>query len=148
VQAGVVHTSGTVTGFRAGSVVVDLNTGDTFTFDRDVTLAEAGVPEQEFSSNNWDAFLVYKKGSPPGNNPWSVSLGGGVYHDSQASSTKFSGFVTASVGLFKGLGIDASYWYVGGAKPTAARQELEDLLEDAISENMSRFTVGIGFTFN
>jgi hypothetical protein len=148
VQAGVVHTSGTLTGFRAGSVVVDLNTLDTFTFDRDVTLAEAGIPEQEFSSNNWDAFLVYKKGSPPGNNPWSVSLGGGVYHDSQASSTKFSGFATASIGLFKGLGIDASYWYVGGARPTAARQELEDLLEDAIAENMSRFTVGIGYTFN
>ena len=148
VQAGVVHTSGTVTGFRAGSVVVDLTTLDTFTFPRDVTLAEAGVAEQEFSSNNWDAFLVYKKGGRAGSNPWSVSLGGGVYHDSQASTSKFSGFATASVAVFKGIGIDASYWYVGGAKPTAARQELETLLEDAISENMSRFTIGIGLTFN
>src|SRR4029453_16713453 len=51
VQAGVVHTSGTLTGFRAGSLVIDLNTGDAFEFDRDVTLAEAGTPEQESSTN-------------------------------------------------------------------------------------------------
>jgi hypothetical protein len=149
VQAGLVHTSATLTGFKAGSVVLDLNSDDPpFTFPEDITLAEAGIPEQTVSSNNWDAFLVYKKGSAPGTRPWSLALGGGVYHDSLASSTKFSGFATASVGIFKGLGIDASYWYVGGASPTPARQELEDLLEDAISENMSRFTIGIGYTFN
>jgi hypothetical protein len=148
IQAGIVHTSATLTGFRAGSVVIDLLSDDPpFVFPNDVTLAEAGIPEQTVSTNNWDAFLVYKKGGGSGN-PWSLSLGGGVYHDSQASTTKFSGFATASVGIFKGLGIDASYWYVGGAQPTPARQELEDLLEDAISENMSRFTIGIGFTFS
>ena len=148
VQAGIVRTTTKLTGLRAGSELLDLETGDVTTFTQDVNLAAVGAPQEQFSNNNWDAFLVYKKGSGQGRTPWSISLGGGVYHDSQASSTKFSGFATASVGIFKGLGIDASYWYVGGASPTTARRELETLLEDAIAENMSRFTVGIGYTFN
>ena len=146
VQVGLVRTKAKLTGFRAGAVLIDLNTGDLFEFPTDTA-----IPDQdqvEFSSNNWDAFLVYKKGSAPGSTPWGVSLGGGVYHDRAASSTKFSGFVTASVGIFKGLGIDASYWYVGGSSPTPARQELEELFEEAIAENMSRFTIGIGYTFS
>jgi hypothetical protein len=144
VQVGLVHTSAQLTGFRAGAEVLDLATGDIGTIPNDTAV----TGQEKFTSNNWDAFLVYKKGSAPGSTPWSLSLGGGIYHDSLASSTKFSGFATASVGIFKGLGIDASYWYVAGASPTTARQELEDLLEDAIAENMSRFTIGIGYTFN
>jgi hypothetical protein len=144
VQVGLVHTSATLTGFRAGSVVVDLDTLDAVEFTEDVTLDD----QETQSTNNWDAFLVYKKsGAAGGSNQWGLSLGAGVFHDTQASSSKFSGFATASVELFKGLGIDASYWYVGGSKPSAAQQELEDLLENAIADNMSRFTIGIGYTF-
>jgi hypothetical protein len=51
------------------------------------------------------------------------------------------------VGLFRGLGIDASAWYVAGSKPTAARQELEQFFE-RIEDNLSRFTIGVGYTFN
>jgi hypothetical protein len=149
VQAGIVHTSATLTGFRAGSVLVDLISEETITFPRDITLSEAGVQEQTFTTNNWDAFLVYKHGGPAGSRtPWSVSLGGGVYRDTEAGETKPSAFATASVGIFRGLGIDASFWYVGGSKPTAARQELGDLLENAVSDNLSRFTIGVGYTFN
>jgi hypothetical protein len=144
IQVGLVRTSTKITGLRAGAVLIDLNTGELIEFTEDAPI----TGQETFSNNNWDAFLVYKKGSAPGSTPWGVSLGGGVYHDSAASSTKFSGFVTASVGIFKGLGIDASYWYVGGSSPTPARQELEELFEDAIAENMSRFTIGIGYTFN
>lgn len=149
VQVGLVRTSATLTGFRAGSVVIDLETGEAVQFPTDVRLSDLGLPEEEFSSDNWDAFLVYKKGGGSGSrNPWGVSLGAGVYHDSQASTSKFSGFATASVGLFRGLGIDASIWYVGGSKPTAARRELDEFFEDAIADNLSRFTIGLGYTFN
>lgn len=144
IQVGLVRTSTKITGLRAGAILIDLNTDEVIEFTEDAPI----TGQETFSNNNWDAFLVYKKGSAPGSTPWGISLGGGVYHDSAASSTKFSGFVTASVGIFKGLGIDASYWYVGGSSPTPARQELEELFEEAIAENMSRFTIGIGYTFN
>lgn len=147
VQVGLVHTSAKLTGFRAGSVVVDLDTFDTVTFDRDITLSELNLTEETNTTNNWDAFLVYKKSGPAGSNPWGVSLGAGVYHDTEASSSKFSGFATASVGIFKGFGIDASYWYVGAAKPTSAQRDLADLLDNAVSDNLSRFTIGVGYTF-
>lgn len=139
----------TLTGFRAGSVVVDLNSGQSFTFNRDVTLGEAGLSETTESTNNWDAFLVYKHGGASGSStPWSLSLGAGMYRDTEAATSKFSGFATASVGIFRGLGIDASYWYVGGSKQTAARQELAGLLDAAVADNLSRFTIGVGYTFN
>jgi hypothetical protein len=148
VQVGLVRTSATVTGLRAGSEFLFLETGDLVTITDDVTLGELDVAEEKQTANNWDAFLVYKKGSAPGSRyPFGVSVGAGVYRDSQAGSSKFSGFATASVALFKGLGLDASYWHVGGSKPSPARQELATFLEGAVSDSLSRFTIGIGYSF-
>lgn len=100
------------------------------------------------STTNWDAFLIYKRGSEPGSKyPWGFSSGAGLYHDKQSSSTNFSGFLTGSVQLYKGLGIDASFWYVGGSEPGAAQQQFADLLGGAVETNLSRFTIGIGYSF-
>jgi hypothetical protein len=143
VQVGLVHTSSTLTGFRAGSVVVNLDTGDVATFDEDVAIDD----QEAQTTNNWDAFLVYKT-SGGLDTRWGLSLGAGIFRDVEAESSKFSGFATASVEIFKGLGIDASYWYVGGSSPSVARQGVEDLLENTnIADDMSRFTIGIGYTF-
>jgi len=104
IQVGLVRTSVTLTGFRAGSEVVDLDTGDVIVFDRDVTLSEAGLAEEKFTTTNWDAFLVYKKTAPSGSNrPWGLSVGAGMYRDTEAQSSVFSGFVTGSVGIWRGL---------------------------------------------
>lgn len=149
VQAGIVRTSATLTALRAGSTFVFLDTNEQITLPRDFTVGELGVQEEKRTSNNWDAFLVYKYGTATADRlPWTLSLGGGVYRDTQARSSAFSGFATASVGIFKGLGIDASFWYVGKSKPTATRQELGNMLETTLSDNLSRFTIGVGYSFN
>ena len=53
-----------------------------------------------------------------------------------------SGFVTASVGVFRGLGIDASYWYVGKTKASRGSEAF------VTSDAASRFTIGLGYTFS
>ena len=147
VQVGLVNTRSRLTGLKAGAERLRFDQFGDLVFETlrsDITLDGETV-----STNNMDAFLVYKRGGSTGSRgSWGLSFGGGIYRDSDAGTTKPSAFATASVGLFRGLGIDASYWYVGGAKPTVAQQDLADLLEDAVSDNMSRFTIGIGYTFN
>jgi hypothetical protein len=149
VQAGVVKTTSTLKGFRQGSVVFDLITLQPIVvFQRDATLAEANIPEEDVSTTSWDAFLVYKKGSESETkNPWGLSVGAGMFRDNEAKSTAFSGFITGSVQLYKGLGIDASFWYVGGKKQTITQEALADDLDTALPSNLSRFTIGIGYSF-
>jgi hypothetical protein len=147
VQAGLVRTKFRQRGLRAGTTEVF--------FDENGDLQTETRTEDEFfdsdpeTFNNWDAFLVYKKGSSTGRSTsWGFSLGSGIYRDNEVKSTNFTGFVTATVGLYKGLGLDASFWYVGAQKKTAARQEFESLLEKTVKPDMSRFTAGVSYTFS
>jgi hypothetical protein len=148
-QVGLVRTKAKNIGFRAGSQLEFLDTGEAFQFTRDVTFAEVGIPETTVSTNNLDAFLVYKRGASADSSlRWSLSAGAGIFRYTQAKKTAFSGFATASVPIFKGLGIDASFWYVGSTKKTATQAEFAAALEDALADNLSRFTIGVGYTFN
>jgi len=105
----------------------------------------AGV---EDTANDYDGYLVYKTGGISASDThWSFSLGGGFYHYDIVSKTVPSFFATATVGLFKGLGVDASYWYVAKTK----RSELQDALSDIgvdLDQNLSRFMVGVSYTFS
>lgn len=152
VQFGLVRTSATLKGLRAGSSFFFLDEpagpDNPVILDRDFAVSEFGVAEEKRTAKAWDAFLVYKYGGRSDVRvPWAVSLGAGVYRDTETSSSAFSGFATASLQLFRGLGIDASYWYVGSSKPTEARQELGDILETTLSDNLSRFTIGVGYSW-
>ena len=143
-QVGLVRTSTALKSLRAGSAIATLSTGRIITLTED--FPATGDNAEETSVSNWDAFAVYKTGGHEGAR-WSLSLGAGGYRDTDTDTTTFSGFVTGSVNVYKGLGIDASYWYVGGKKRTAAQRNLADALDSAIADNLSRFTVGVGYTF-
>ena len=56
-------------------------------------------------------------------------------------------FATATVGLYKGLGVDASYWYVGKTKRSDLQQALHDSGLD-LDQNLSRWMVGVSYTFS
>ncbi len=96
----------------------------------------------DFSFTDVDAFLVYKTGSsrfsPKTSVPWTISLGAGIYHYKDAN-TVFSGYVTGNVSVFKGLGLDVSYWYIGNS--SVAR-------DVGAADSMSRFLIGVGYTFS
>ena len=98
-------------------------------------------------ANDYDGYLVYKTGGEGGGNTnWSFSLGGGFYHYDIVKKTVPSAFATVTLGLFKGLGVDASYWYVGKTK----RTELQDVLDDIgleLDQNLSRWMLGVSYTF-
>ena len=148
VQVGLVQTRWKQTGLRANTrrIRFDSRLGD---FVEEFLPADVAIDRDTESFNSWDAFLVYKHASSAVIRlPWSVSLGSGAFRDGETKTTAFSGFATASVQVYKGLGIDASAWYVGGKKPSPGRAQFADLLGNAVSDNLSRFTIGIGYTFN
>lgn len=144
VQFGIVHSSSTVRAISAEVAFIDDIEIDPGPFN-DALPSVAGVKD---TANDWDAYLVYKTGGTSGNDTnWSFSLGGGVYRYDIVKKSVFSGFATATLGIFKGLGVDASYWYVGKTK----RSELQRALADAgvdLDQNLSRFMVGVSYTFS
>jgi len=146
-QAGLVQTKTRQKGLRAGTieVFVDSN-GD---LQSETLTEDTSFDSDPETVNNWDTFLVYKKGSSSAHKAsWGISLGAGIYRDNEAKSTDFTGFVTGTLGLYKGLGIDVSYWYVGAQKQSTGRQAFESLLEERVKTDMSRFTAGISYTFS
>jgi hypothetical protein len=144
VQFGIVHTSTLINTITADIATVD---------DVPIPLEDANelltdVAGVEKTANDYHGYLVYKTGGTSANNTnWSFSLGGGFYHYDLVSETVPSFFATATVGLFKGLGVDASYWNVRKTK----RSELQEALSDAgvdLDQNLSRFMVGVSYTFS
>jgi len=144
VQFGLVHNT-----TRVNTITADIATvnGEPFPLDLANALLTdvAGV---EDTANDYDGYLVYKTGGISASDThWSFSLGGGFYHYDIVSKTVPSFFATATVGLFKGLGVDASYWYVAKTK----RSELQDALSDLgvdLDQNLNRFMVGVSYTFS
>jgi hypothetical protein len=144
VQFGLVHTSTLI-----NTITADIATVNGEDIPPDVANAlltdVAGV---EKIANDYDGYLVYKTGGTSANDTnWSFSLGGGFYHYDLVSETVPSFFATATLGLFKGFGADLSYWNVRKTK----RSELQEALSDAgvdLDQNLSRFMVGISYTFS
>jgi hypothetical protein len=141
-QFGIVHSSRTVDGIRATVAFID--DVEVVASDFDPFLADvAGAKD---TANDLDGYLIYKVGgdSQPA---WNLSLGGGFYRYDALKKTVPSAFATASLGIYRGLGIDASFWYVGKTK----RSELQRALADAgvdLDQNLSRFMVGVSYTFS
>lgn len=144
VQAGIVHSSQTVKGISATVATV----GDISLPPGLINPILADVNGAQDKANDFDAYAVYKVGSGAHSQArWNLSLGAGMYRYDIAKKTVFSGFATGSVDIYKGLGIDASFWYVGKTK----RSELQTALAKAgieFDQNLSRFMVGIGYTFS
>lgn len=144
VQFGLVHNT-----TRINTITADIATVDDIPIPlelaNEILTDVAGV---EDTANDWDGYLVYKVGGTTGNdNNWSFSLGGGVYHYDIVDKTVPSFFATATVGVFRGLGLDASYWYVGKTD----RSELQEALADAgvdLDQSLNRFMVGVSYTFS
>ncbi len=110
----------------------------------EVNAIEAGA-QGEISATDFDSYLVYKTGSSRLKRdtkvPWTVSAGAGLYHYQATSKTAFSGFLTGSVDVYKGLGLDVSFWYIG-----KSNSESKKIL--GVVDNLSRFSVGIGYSFS
>jgi hypothetical protein len=144
-QFGIVHNSRTVRAITAD--VAEVN-GDPFPLDiADQILADTVVGAKD-TANDYDGYLIYKVGGTSGNDTnWSFSLGGGFYRYDILKKTVPSAFATATLGIYKGLGVDASFWYVGKTK----RSELQEALADAgvdLDQNLSRWMVGVSYTFS
>jgi len=144
VQFGIVHSSRTVNSITANVAFLDdieIDPALVNPFLTDVN----GTKE---TANDYDGYLIYKVGGTSGNDTnWSFSLGGGFYRYDIVKKTVPSAFATATVGIYKGLGVDASFWYVGKTK----RSELQQALRDAgldLDQNLSRWMVGVSYTFS
>ncbi|HVO10724.1 MAG TPA: hypothetical protein VMX54_08250 [Vicinamibacteria bacterium] len=109
------------------------------------------VPTFTADTTDWDLFAVYKH-SWPVKYPVAVSAGAGLYSKQGVTETShplrdtethtvFSGFVTGNVEVWKGLGVDVSFWYVNktGATSTLGLQQLD---------NQYRFTMGVSYNFS
>jgi hypothetical protein len=109
------------------------------------------------NTTDLDLFGVYKhafggKGGSPVRA--GLALGAGIYRKRGISSgsplrrpddnTVFSGFATLNLDFYKGLGIDVSYWYVGGTGTFNPGSGFSSFAGDS----QSRFTVGLGYTFS
>jgi len=144
VQFGLVHNT-----TQINTITADFATVDDIPIPLDVAnglLTDvAGV---EDTANDWDSYLIYKAGGSTGSdNNWSFSLGGGIYHYDIVSKTVPSFFATATLGIYKGLGVDGSYWYVGKTD----RSELQQALSDAgvdFDQSLNRLMVGVSYTFS
>ncbi len=110
-----------------------------------VSTIEGEARGLEVSATDFDSYLVYKTGSSrfqrDAKVPWTVSAGAGLYHYQATSKTVFSGFLTGSVDVYKGLGLDVSFWYIG-----KSNSESQKIL--GVVDNLSRFSVGIGYSFS
>jgi len=141
VQIGIVKTSGD---FKGGIVTkVNGNTVPATAFTLDVPKAD---------TTDWDAFLVYKQGFGEGSKtPVNLAIGAGLYRKAGEETAPIRGvdaqtvpslFVSAGVGLFKGFGIDASFWYIGETDATKGANNTE-----FASDTQTRMMVGIGYSF-
>ena len=147
VQVGLVRTSRTVNSITATDAALN---GEPFDpAIANIFLADvSGVKE---TANDLDGYLIYKAGGTSANDTnWSFSLGGGFYRYDSLKKTVPSAFATVTLGIYKGLGVDASYWYVGKTKRSELQEALADLddLDFNIDQNQSRFMVGVSYTFS
>jgi hypothetical protein len=140
IQGGIVHTDQKSNGDFLGNVIGSNPPRD----------FPAYAPFNE-KTNDYTAFGVVRMSRER----WGVSAGAGAYFKKGITGSPlrfadnkvvFSGFVTGSVNVFKGLGVDASYWYIGKTK--AVKEFTSAVVTSgAGSDAQSRFTVGLGYSF-
>jgi hypothetical protein len=144
VQFGIVHSSRTVNSITAdvaffNELEIDPALVNPFLVD---------VNGTKETANDYDGYLIYKVGDTTANDTnWSFSLGGGFYRYDTLKKTVPSAFATVTLGLYKGLGVDASFWYVGKTKRSELQQALAETGLD-LDQNLSRWMVGVSYTFS
>jgi hypothetical protein len=146
VQFGVVRTSSKLSASRIATSSIPSNVGQ--------PLGSIEVDEDS-SATDWDLYGVYKyAGATTGQTPraYGLSAGAGIYAKSGSTESSqrsaedqkvFSGFVTGTFEVYKGFGVDVSYWYI-------AKTEADFGTEQPVtSKNASnRFTIGFSYTFS
>ena len=145
VQGGLVRTTGRLGPNGRVTLVNDIPVNAPFTLS---------VGDAE--TTDWDVFGVYKHGfgGRDGEGRAGLAIGAGIYRKQGIAGasplrlpddqTVFTGFATLNINVYKGLGIDVSYWYVG---PTAeTRGEGIFAGQDFANDSQSRFTVGLGIS--
>jgi hypothetical protein len=109
----------------------------------------SGLEPFEKTTNDWTGFGVFRTSREQ----WGFSLGAGAYVKEGVNDSPLrfegrkivpSGFVTGNVAVYKGLGVDVSFWYIG---KTGEIEEFEELVAQSPSDSQSRFTIGIGYSF-
>jgi hypothetical protein len=141
VQAGVVHTNSKLT----SSTILS---SEAFPWAEGTALQSI---EENNSVNDWDLYGVYKY-SGDTKRPFGVSVGAGLY--GKQGNTKsaqraaedqvvFSSFVTGTIDIYKGFGVDASYWYIAKTKA-----DLLGLTVPLVADPASRFTFGVSYSFS
>jgi hypothetical protein len=108
---------------------------------------------------DYDIFAVYRRAFAA-RERLSVAVGVGAYRKqagrkdtsdfspplrSGKDKTVLTAFAAAGVNIVKGLGVDVSYWYIGKSDATEEVGNRADLV--LASDQQSRLTVGVGFTF-
>jgi hypothetical protein len=153
VQGGVIKTSGNI-GTTATFKTIALPGGSPQACTSILPATQCNnfrVPTFTADTTDWDIFGVYKH-SWPSKTPVGISLGAGIYKKQGVSNnnqplrdvvdhTVFSAFLTANIDLYKGLGLDASFWYVNKTSATSSNSSLG-------LDNQYRFTIGVGYTFS
>lgn len=116
------------------------------------------VPQFHATTNDLTLFAVYRRSE----RRWGLSLGAGAYLKEgipgksplrfENDETVPSAFVAGSLSIYKGLGLDLSYWFVGKTRSIEPFVEgLEPFVEatdfKTRTDSQSRLTVGLGFSF-
>lgn len=146
VQAGVVRTKSTLTASQIRTSNFPDNIGQ--------PLGSIEVDENS-SATDWDLYGVYKySGQTRGQSgrPFGLSAGAGIYNKQGSTESAqrsaedqvvFSSFFTGTVDVYKGLGVDVSYWYI-------AKTEADFGTGTPVSSEKAtnRFTIGVSYTFS
>jgi hypothetical protein len=148
IQGGVVKTTG-----RIGPNLTITSVAGTPT----TGLEPIPITYPDAKTTDWDLFGVYKHSFGHTGSPrLGLALGAGMYRKegiaegsplrAAESSTVFTTFGSLNLDLFKGLGLDVSYWYVAAPSSIAGTG---DFANDRFSSDaQSRFTVGLAYTFS
>jgi hypothetical protein len=106
------------------------------------------------SATDWDLYGVYKHGGQAGGagRNYGLSAGGGIYVKTGSTATSqrapndqtvFSGFLTGTLDLYKGLGVDVSYWYIAKTKA-----DLGTGTPVSSEKATNRLTFGFSYSFS
>jgi hypothetical protein len=107
-------------------------------------------------TTDYDLFAVYRRGFGRRGRT-SLAVGGGLYVKEAIEGANVSplrtgetkmvptAFAAASLMLYKGVGLDASYWYVGASDAPDDVGRAAGLT--LTSDQQSRLTIGVGLTF-
>ncbi len=146
VQGGVVRTTGTVNDATLAGVVVR-GTPGVFAAGAATAFAFNATRAQQIGDfparTDVHGYVVYKGTY----DRVGYALGAGAYRFDDGGTgrteqrTVPSAFVNASVDLWHGLGVDASYWYI-------ARSELAETAGLPTDDGLGRLTIGVSYTFN